>query len=421
MKELEYPRLRERCYSETLPNGLTVYVLPKPGFTKTFALVATHYGGMDERFRIGERWRQTPAGVAHFLEHKLFDLPEGNALQIMSARGASPNAFTSSDMTAYYVSCTDQVEENLRTLLRFVTTPYFTPESVAKEQGIIGQEIQMVEDQPSWQCYHNLMQALYYHHTIRGSVAGTQESIAQITPEILELCHKTFYHPSNLVLCVAGNVEPRQVVQIAAAMIPAAGEQKVHRYHGEPEPETSAAQEVFAEMEVSAPNFLLGFKARPDASLQYQLTGELAAELLAGESSPLYARLYQDGLIDKSFGVSFDANAETACFLFGGESANPAGVTEAILQEAVRISWEGLDEALFERLRKAAYGARVRALNSFEHCCIQMAQSHFAHQNYLEFPQLYDQITCHQVEELLREAITGSHSALSVVRPKQGA
>lgn len=418
MKELEFSLLGDRCYFETLPNGLTVYVLPKPGFAKSFAFFAAHYGGADERFSTGGRWRQTPAGVAHFLEHKLFDMPEGNALQILSARGASPNAFTASDITGYYVSCTDQVYENLRTLLAFVTTPYFTEESVAKEQGIIGQEIRMIEDNPDWQVYHRLMEALYAGHPIRNSVAGSIESISHITPEILTACHKTFYHPGNMVLCVAGNVEPRTVLQIAAAVVPPAPRQAILRDHGEPERPESASQEVVLEMEVSAPKFLLGFKAEPEGSLERQLTGELAAELLAGESSPLYAKLYQVGLIDKSFGVEYDGGAETSHFIFGGESSNPAGVAEELLNEAVRIAWNGLDDALFRRVKKAAYGGRVRALNSFEHTCIQVAKGHFAGYQYLDFAALYDRITRREVEELLRESITGARSALSIVRPK---
>lgn len=418
MKELDYPRLGERCYFDTLVNGLSVYVLPKAGFSKCFAFFATHYGGADERFRTGERWRQTPGGVAHFLEHKLFDMPEGNALQTMSARGASPNAFTSTDLTGYYFTCTDQFYENLRTLLTFVTTPYFTEEGVAKEQGIIGQEIRMIQDNPSWRLYQNLLQALYASHTSRNSVAGTEESIARITPGVLELCHRTFYQPSNMVLCVAGNVDPRRVFQMAAALVPSVPPQMVERDHGGPEKPESASQEVTLEMEVSAPSFLLGFKAEPGGSLRRKLAGTLAAELLAGESSPLYARLYQQGLIDKSFGVEFDAGPETACFIFGGDSPDPARVSEAILNEGVRVAWNGLDEGLFRRVRRAVYGAKVRALNSFEHTCIQLAQGYFEGYQYLDFSSVYEQITRQEVEELLRESITGVRSALSIVKPK---
>ena len=234
------------------------------------------------------------------------------------------------------------------------------------------------------------------------------ESIARITPELLESCHKTFYHPSNMVLCVEGNVEPRKVLQMAAAVVPVGEKQTIWRDHGAPEKPESACQEIAVEMEVSAPSFLLGFKAEPEGSLRYKLVGELAAELLAGESSPLYAKLYQEGLIDKTFGVEFDSDGETAHFVMGGESSDPAKVAEHILSEGVRIAWTGVDDALFHRVRKAVYGAKVRALNSFEHTCIQMAQGHFEGYRYLEFCDLYQQITRQEVEELLRDSITGA-------------
>lgn len=418
MKELEFPRIGEHCYYDTLPNGLPVYVISKPGFTKNFAFLAVQYGGADERFRTGERWRQTPAGTAHYLEHKMFDMPECNALQLMSARGATLNAFTASDLTGYYFSCTDQFEENLYDLLRFVTTPYFTVDSVAKEQGIIAQEIRMIADDPDWQTYQNLMQALYVSHPIRNCVAGSEETIAAITPEILEVCHKTFYQPSNMVLCVAGSADPREVFRVAAATVPGGEKKTIWRDHGAPEPSESAAQEVETQMEVSAPKFLLGFKTEPERSLRHRLTGDLAAELLAGSSSPLYAKLYQAGLIHKTFGVKFESNGETAHFIFGGESPDPAAVTEAILNEGVRIAWNGLDDELFQRVRRAKYGVRVRALNSFDHICTQIAKGHFAGYQYLDFAQLYDQITRQEVEELLRESITGTRCAVSIVNPK---
>lgn len=418
MKRFDYPRLGDRCYYDRLPNGLSVYVVPKPGFSKAYAFFATHYGGNDQRFAVNGRWRNTPAGVAHYLEHKMFDMPEGNALQLLSKRGASPNAFTSAEITGYYFSCTDQFEENLSTLLSFVTTPYFTGESVAKEQGIIASEIRMIEDNPDWQVYHNLMQALYVGHPVRDSVAGTTESIAGITPEVLAACHKAFYTPENMVLCVAGNVEPRQVLRLAASIVPSGGGPVPARDHGEPEPQEAGNQEIIREMEVASTSFLLGFKADPDGSLRRKLVGELAAELLAGESSPLYARLYQDGLIDKTFGVEFDASPETANLIFGGESDHPDAVAEAILNEGVRVAWHGLDDALFRRVKKAAYGSRVRALNSFEHTCIQLAYGHFYGYQYLEFADLYDQITRREVEEFLQETVAADRSALSVIRPK---
>ena len=205
MNHLDFPRVGERMYREVLENGLHVFVFPKPEFQKSYAFFATNYGGMDLRFCLDGTWHDTPAGVAHYLEHKMFDTREGNALQKLTANGASPNAFTSNAITGYYFECTEQFEENLKTLLSFVSVPYFTQESVDKEQGIIGQEIGMIEDDPDWKVFTNLMKGLYEHHPIRLSVAGSVESIARITPQTLYDCHKAFYDPANMVLCVAGN------------------------------------------------------------------------------------------------------------------------------------------------------------------------------------------------------------------------
>ena len=216
-----YDGLGRPSTKRPLENGLHVFVFPKPEFGKCYAFFATRYGGMDTRFQLDGQWLDTPMGIAHYLEHKMFDTPDGgNALQTLSATGASPNAFTSTAITGYHFECTDQFWENLKTLLTFVSVPYFTKESVEKEQGIIGQEIRMIEDQPGWQAYHLLLEAMYQHHPVRNSVAGSVESISHITAETLYHCHEAFYTPSNMVLCVAGNVDPEMVCQMARDILP---------------------------------------------------------------------------------------------------------------------------------------------------------------------------------------------------------
>ena len=220
MEKLEFALVGESMYHEKLANGLNVFVFPKPDFQKGYAFFAANYGGMDMRFCLNGEWHSTPAGVAHYLEHKMFDTQEGNALQELAANGASPNAFTSNDITGYYFDSTEKFEENLRILLSFVSVPWFTQESVDKERGIIGQEIGMIEDDPEWKCFINLMAALYRHHPIRVSVAGSVESIAKITPETLYACHKAFYDPANMVLCVAGPVDPAHICAVAREILP---------------------------------------------------------------------------------------------------------------------------------------------------------------------------------------------------------
>lgn len=292
----------ENVWAATLPNGLRVRVLCKPDFQRSYAVFATCYGGADRRFRVGDTWTDTPAGVAHYLEHKLFDMPDGSdALLTLSENGADPNAFTSTNMTAYYFSCTDGFEENLRTLLRFVSTPYFTDASVAKEQGIIAQEIRMGEDDPDRAVWRNLMRCLLARDGARDAVAGTVESIAEITPETLYACHRAFYAPSNMVLCAVCRDTPERVAAIAAEILPPECSPVPAADHGEPEDMTPADARMRVELAVSAPQMLLGAKFRPaekgEARLRQTLTAELALQAAFGEATAFYNDLYRAGLL----------------------------------------------------------------------------------------------------------------------------
>lgn len=423
MVSKEYPRIGEKIYHAELPNGLHIYVDRRPEFQKSYAFFATNYGGMDMKFRLDGQWRDTPAGVAHFLEHKMFDTEDGNALQDLAANGASPNAFTSSALTGYYFESTEKFCDNLKILLSFVSIPWFTQESVDKEQGIIGQEIRMVEDDPDNQVFYGLMECLFDHHPIRVPIAGTQESISHITADTLYACHKAFYNPANMVLCVAGDVDPEQVERLAREILPRDGLSDIPRDYGGPEPAHAAQSVQELRMEVSTPIFQLGFKADPlpqgPEHLRGELIGVLVSEVLAGTSSPLYARLYREGLINKNFGSSFEAYPGCAFLAAGGESRSPEAVRDAILEEARRLGGDGVDEALFLRLKKALYGAMVRGLNSFEHVCIEQAQSHFAGVDYLDFPAVFDSIGRADVEEALRAWCVPARAALAVVRPKE--
>ena len=424
MVSKQYPRVGETVFHEILENGLHIYVDRRRDFQKSYAFFATNYGGMDMRFHQDGRWKDTPAGVAHFLEHKMFDTEDGNALQDLAANGASPNAFTSSAITGYYFESTEKFFDNLKILLSFVSIPYFTQESVDKEQGIIGQEIRMVEDDPENQVFYALMECLYDHHPIRVPIAGTQESISHITAGTLYSCHKAFYNPSNMVLTVAGDVDPEQVCAVAKEILPVQSLGHIDRdYGGEEEPRAAKGEKELT-MAVSTPIFQLGFKCDPaqrgEAWMAQELAGELACEALLGSSSPLYARLYSQGLINKNFGYGFEGYPGCALMAAGGESRDPAAVRDAVLEEGARLAREGIDPALFSRLKKGMYGAKVRGLNSFEYLCINMAQSHFAGAEFLRFPEVFDSITQARVEDLLRRWVTPERCGLAVVRPGEG-
>ena len=421
MKQTFYERIGESVYRETLANGLQICVVPKPGFSKKYAFFGTRYGGMDTRFQLDGKWLDTPAGIAHYLEHKMFDTKEGNALQELAKNGAEPNAFTSNAMTGYYFDSTDHFEENLEILLSFVSIPYFTEESVAKEQGIIGQEIRMIEDNPDWQIYTRMLLCLYSKSPARTSIAGTVESISHITAETLYDCHKAFYTPSNMILTVVGDVDPVHVVDLARRALPRVGGPVIPRDYGE-EPDAVAEKETSCAMEVSCPQFLAGFKCRPaqngEEYMRLSLVGDMACDILLGDSSPLYLRLYDEGLINTSFGGSFEMMPGIAYLYAGGDSKDARAVAAAIQEEAKRLVREGVDEGFYQRVKKAAFGANLRGLNSFENIAVSLTEGYFHGYDPLCFPQVFDSITKEDVVAFLKENILAERMVLSEITPK---
>ena len=421
MEWKNYAALGETVYHSVLPNGLHICTLPREAYGKQFALFAVRFGGMDLRYIGNEAcWVEMPAGVAHFLEHKMFDTPDGEALRILAANGAAENAFTSPSMTAYYFESTHGFEENLRTLLSFVSVPYFTEESVSKERGIIGQEIGMSEDEPDTAVYYQLLRCMYAHHPIRVPVLGSVESIGQITPETLYQCHGAFYRPGNMVLCVAGNVYPVAVERIAREVLPNEPSGAVEFDIGKPEPVGVVSSYAECKMEVSVPLFEIGFKGDPPEKgrvLRQRLVAELACDVLFGPSAPLYSRLYEEGLINNSFDGLYDFVPGCAYLAVGGESREPAKVYDELLKEASRLVKDSVDGALWERLKRAAYGSMVKRLNSLEDTCIELADAHFDEESYLNFPELFQSIEWADVKALLEAWCTPERSALSVVWP----
>ena len=423
MTKTEYPKIGEVLYRDTLPNGLSLSVMPKPGYSRCHAYFATNYGGADRRFRLGGEFVDTPAGVAHFLEHKMFDMPDGsNALSEMAARGANPNAYTSAGLTAYFFDCTSDFYENLEFLLRFVSTPYFTEESVRKEQGIIAQEIKMYEDEPDSVIFYELMRCLYEHHPIRDDVAGTVESISEITPQTLYDCHKVFYAPGNMSLCVVGDVDPEKVRAAALRILRSDAGEKPGRDYGESERLLPRRSRFYRSMEVSAPQFMAGCKlsaeSSGEASLRQKLLAGAALSYLYSRSSPFYTRLYSEGLINTDFYVELYHCAGTATVLCGGESRDAERVLSEFLEEARKAADEGLDEKLWSRIKKAAYGARIRSLSSFGGLCAAMAEADFAGYNCLDSFAVMDSITSEEVRAFIKENLIPQRFAMSVITPQ---
>ena len=421
----EYPHLGERVYEAELANGLSVRIVPKPGFTRKYALIAADYGSADTAFvRDGQRVT-TPDGVAHYLEHKMFDTPEGDAMERFAAYGASPNAFTGYDMTAYYFSCTEHFEENLRTLLEMVAVPWFKEESVEKERDIIAQEILMYEDSADSKLFENLFAAMFRNHPIRVPISGSVESIGEITAETLDTCFRAFYAPSNMMLCVVGDVDPETVIRHAEELLPKERQPRPGRYYGEPEGEECPQHEIRKTMEVAMPMFALGFRCEmPDdgwESLKWEIAADMASELLAGESSALYQRLYEENLIDSDFSGGFECVRGVGLISFTGDSPEPETVRDAIVEECGRLLREGLDEESFLRLKKSAVGRRIRDLDSFESICYRVCANFFDGVDYFHFPEAYAEVTLEDVRKFLEKTVCPAGMVFSVIEPKERA
>ena len=423
MEQKFYPQVGESLYTAKLPCGLQVAVLPRSGFTKKLCYFVADFGAIHTSFTMDGKEYAVPAGVAHYLEHKLFDMPGRDVVEEFSAMGAVPNAFTGYDMTAYYFSCAEHFYENLRLLLEFVTTPYFTDESVAREQGIIGQEIGMNADSPENRLFELLAGTMYEKHPIRTPILGTRESIAQITPQVLRDCHRAFYRPENMLLCVVGDVDAGKVAEIAEEMLkdmPSPQVTAVRRWDEELKVSTPS---VDMQMEVAMPMFHLGFKCQPlpdgKAGVLQEIIGDLAAEALFGESSALYLQLYEQGLIDASFGGGFETVEGMAMLTCTGDSEDPAAVREAILEQAKILADTGITEADFLRMKRSALGRRIRNMDSFESTCFRICAYHFSKFDYFCIPDIYGEVTCEDIRQFLKTVIDPDHMCMAVIHPKE--
>lgn len=416
------PRFGMELHQTVLDNGLSVYYLPNPTFSKTFALLAVNFGSVDERFTLDGIPRELPAGVAHFLEHKMFEDADGNALQKYAVTGASPNAFTSHTMTAYHFSCTDGFAENLEILLRFVFTPYFTDANVQKEKGIIGQEIGMLDDTPDWVAYMGVFEGLYHEHPVHTSIAGSVDSISGITPSLLFDCHRAFYHPSNACLVVCGTADWDELVRMAAVLTPSdAAAPVVERQYGTRQ-NTVAHSVIAHRMAVSQPTFQLGFKDKPleagESRLRRQLVGDLAARILCGRTSPLFTELYEQGLVTRRFDSSYTLLPQGACAVCGGDSADPQTVRTRLEQAVQTYAAEGVPEELFTRMKKACYGLNVRVLDEPDDLCRSQVEAAFAGECYLDFAQVFETITAEDVQQMFVRWAQPDCTTLSVVWPR---
>ena len=402
MNKTEYEQINETLYHEVLPNGLTVYLLPKNDYHKTYGLFSTNYGSIDNEFiPYGEKEKvKVPDGIAHFLEHKLFEKEDGDVFQLFGQQGASANAFTSFTKTSYLFSTTDQVEKNLTTLIDFVQAPYFTEETVNKEKGIIGQEIQMYEDDPNWRMFFGILNNLYPTHPLHIDIAGTVESIDKITAQDLYTCYRTFYQPSNMVLFVVGKMEPEKLMKLIRENQEEKNfppKQEIVRYF--PENTKEIIKQSALEAAITRNKFVLGIKGLDTLPqegtelLRYKTAINLLFQMILGNTSRNYLAMYNQGIIDDSFGFEFSLDREFHFADFSGDTDEPEKAAEKIKEIILGFADDPeVSETNLDLLKKKMLGQYFQSLNSIEYIANQFTQSLFGDRTLFDLPEIIDSI-----------------------------
>lgn len=368
----------ETCLKYVHASGTEIFMLPMEGYSSATAQFTAKFGSQDNSFRtVDGEFVKIPDGTAHYLEHKLFESEEKDAFSLFAQTGASCNAGTSFDYTQYYFSCADKFAQNLEILLDFVANPYFTEENVEKERGIIAQEITMYRDNPSWRVFTNLLEALYEKNPVRLDIAGTVESIAQITPKTLYDCYNTFYNPSNMFLCVAGNFDPEDVCRVCEEKLRAGRAFSVETAPFD-EPYAVAKKLVRISMPVAKPIFEIGFKRREVqgmGEIEDYIYFNILFDMIFGESSEFYEKMRENGLLNDEWGVSVFSGRGHLFPTARGESEKP----ELILEEMQKLIRERKknppSRELFERVKKATYGSLVRDFSNVSSVASTLSES----------------------------------------------
>lgn len=415
MEEQYYQQIDEYVYKETLDNGLDVFIIPKKGFQKTFVTYTTQFGSLDSKFKPHNQdsYITVPDGVAHFLEHKLFENEEDDLFTAFAEDNAQVNAFTSFDRTSYLFSATDQVETNIKRLLTMVETPYFTKETVDKEKGIIAEEIKMYQEQPGYKIMFNTLRAMYDTHPIKVDIAGSVDSIYEITKDDLYLCYETFYHPSNMVLFVVGDVDPEQILKIVTEH-----EDKRDKV-AQPEIQRDALVEkeevnqqfVSEKMKLQSPRLMLGFKNKPlthasaDQYVRKDLEMTLFFELVFGEETDFYQSLLNSELIDDTFGYQFILEPTYSFSIISSATQKPDELKQLLLAELAQSQGKLTDNEAFELLKKQFIGEFISGLNSPEYIANQYTKLHFEGVSLFDMLEIVEDITLESVNETAKQCL----------------
>lgn len=425
MKIIESTKIKEKAYFEKLENGLNIIIIPKENTNKKYVIWGNNFGSIDNRFIMPGSNEEVfiPDGVAHFLEHKMFEQPNGtNSLDTLMALGLEANAYTTNDHTAYLFECSsDKFYEGLDELMDYVQSPYFTDENVEKEKGIIGQEIMMYDDDPGFKLYLNTMDCLYHKNAVKLDIAGTIESISKIDPDVLYKCYNTFYHPSNMTLVVCGNFKPEELIE----------EIKKRLKHKENQGEIKRIYEVEEDsinrkiketnMEVSVPIFMIGYKDKlPNSEeiVKKHIAIEVILNMLIGKSSELYKELYNNGDLLAEPDLDYEFSKQYAHVLISGQSKNPQVIYERFKTEVEKFKRNGLNEEHFERIKRKIYGDYVTEYNSVGDIARTFLSDSFKEINSFDYIEKYNTVTREYVEQVLREVFDEEKMVLSVVRPK---
>lgn len=423
MELLNFEQLRETVYHQELSNGLKIYVLNKKGYQRHYATFTTKYGSIDSRFIVNGKEYYVPDGIAHFLEHKMFEKKEGDVFNTFAINGAQTNAFTSFDRTAYLFTSTENLNTNLETLLNFVQEPYFTDESVEKEKGIISQEIRMYDDDPDWRSYFGLIQALYHEHPVKIDIAGTVESISKITKEDLYNCYNTFYHPSNMIFFLVSDNDPKKAIELIETnqskktfgTIPS-----IERIYPS-EPREAKDKEKVIELPVSIPKVLIGFKENRlgltgKEFIKIEQSSRILLEVILGKGSDLYERLLEQGLINEDFSSDYQSENSYAFSLFGGTSKNPESLIAILNEEIYNLKKNGIDQNAFLRVKRRKIGDFLRKLNSPEFIANQFTRYIFNDANLFDILSVTEQLESTDVNERL-EHFDPAVMGISIVKP----
>ena len=429
MKEVHFDQLQEKIYTETLDNGLKVVILPKRGFSKTFVTFTTKYGSIDRTFKPHgkDEFITVPDGIAHFLEHKMFEKEDGDVFQKFGLNGASANAYTTFGRTAYLFSATNKLKENTKVLLDFVQQPYFTKETVDKEKGIIAQEITMYDDQPDWRLYFGTIENMYENHPVKIDIAGTVESIQDITAEHLYTCYETFYHPSNMLLFIVGAVQPEEMMAFVKedqANKTFDAPEPIERKFPE-EPNSVDVAERTLTMDVSKPKVNVGMKCtvahlQGQELLETELSANLVLDNLFGRTSDFYEKANAEGLIDESFSYEFSMEDGYGFAMVGSDTDEPERLEELIRHtiKDAKTNWPVLEEDL-DRMRRKKIGQFMRSLNSIEFIANQYTRYEFNEMNLFDVVPTLEKLTMDKLKEAFATiSDDSSYTIFKVLPPK---